>query len=70
MFATHMGEWRRNLTINPINTKLTAYEFEYATTIGLYYRFVPAWMSELRYRANIETVAVAVREVKFAGAEV
>lgn len=40
--STHMGQWRRTLTIKPENIKSTCFEYEYATTIGEYIRFSPA----------------------------
>ncbi len=44
--STHMGQWVRLLTIDPENLNRRAYEFEYATTIGRYFTFKPAWISD------------------------
>jgi hypothetical protein len=40
--GTHMGEWRRCLVPHPENIYQTSYEFEYATTVGVHYKFRPA----------------------------
>ena len=40
--GTHMGEWRRSLTLKPENITKTVFEYEYATTTGCYIRFQPA----------------------------
>lgn len=43
--GTHMGQWRRSLTLKPERSKnKTCYEFEYSTTVGVYIRFQPAIM--------------------------
>lgn len=36
---THMGEWQRALAPMPENMRKAAYEWEYATTTGVYIRF-------------------------------
>lgn len=40
--STHMGEWIKRKVYLPENPTKEAFEAEYATTIGLYIRFVPA----------------------------
>lgn len=40
--GTHMGEWRRTLTIKPENPLKTCFEREYSTTVGVYIKFQPA----------------------------
>jgi hypothetical protein len=40
--GTHMGQWRRVLTIKPENIKATCYEREYHTTVGICLRFSPS----------------------------
>lgn len=41
--GTHIGQWRRTLTIRPENIRKTCFEREYSTTVGIYLRFVPAF---------------------------
>ena len=43
---THMGQWHRTLTIQPENIKATCFEYNYSTTIGVYYAFKPAFLGE------------------------
>jgi hypothetical protein len=40
--GTHMGQWKRTLVVDPARIGRTCYEYEYATTVGVYYRFQPA----------------------------
>lgn len=40
--GTHMGEWRRTLTIKPEKPSKACFEREYATTVGVYIKFQPA----------------------------
>lgn len=44
MIGTHMGEWKRVLTLEPSDLKKTAFEWEYATTVGKYIVFKPAFI--------------------------
>lgn len=43
--STHMGEWRVWSAHEPATGRLTAIKAEYATTIGVYVRFEPAFRS-------------------------
>ncbi len=44
LIGTHMGQWKRVLTHEPSDIKKTAFEWEYATTIGKYITFRPAFI--------------------------